>query len=92
MNIVATPLLFPLLRLKGAWEGAGYLNCLDDGEIWCRFMIKKSQNFIVNVNSGACELDSGQPIVLLHSDSARYLLQFFHAVFISSNFSLFFFF
>ena len=65
VNVVFTPLLFPVGRLESNREGTCHLDCIDDRKVWSSFVVKEPQNMVSDVNRGTGELYVSNLVQLL---------------------------
>jgi len=68
VNVVVSPLPFPLLCLEGHWEGASHLYSFADRQIRGGFMIEEPLNFVLKVNGSTGKLNAVELIILTHAD------------------------
>lgn len=64
--VVLSPLLSPLLSLKGDGEGPSHLNSAADRQFGGGFVVEEAEDFVVEVHRSASHLDSCEEVVLFH--------------------------
>lgn len=65
VNVVFTPLLFPVGRLKSDREGTCHLDCIDYRKVRSCFVVEESQDMVGDVDRGTGEFYISNLVQLL---------------------------